>query len=219
MKMLVTKFSNGKYRNEGELFAEPISDENVKLMGEMIALQVMRTSMSFDFKVVEKLYNGLIKDLHHMNERGYIISDGYDYAQIAICFLLEYKGRYADDDYGKDSKGKVISIKKACYRKVDNILLHFRRRSAQLRQVEPTHNKENISDTRNYFENKQADYDKVDAILEGMRLDEIELAILNCIMNGMVQSQILAELDIGRGCLSHRKRGIRQKYEKYIDIN
>ena len=37
--MLVTKFSNGKYRNEGERFAEPISDENVKLMGEMMALQ------------------------------------------------------------------------------------------------------------------------------------------------------------------------------------
>ena len=38
MEMLVTKFSNGKYRNEGDLFAEPISNENVKLMGEMIAL-------------------------------------------------------------------------------------------------------------------------------------------------------------------------------------
>ena len=37
MEMLVTKFSNGKYRNEGELFNEPISNENVKLMGEMIA--------------------------------------------------------------------------------------------------------------------------------------------------------------------------------------
>ena len=34
MEMLVTKFSNGKYRNEGDLFAEPISADNVKLMGE-----------------------------------------------------------------------------------------------------------------------------------------------------------------------------------------
>ena len=43
MEMLVTKFSKGKYRNESELFSEPISDENVKLMGEMIALQLFRT--------------------------------------------------------------------------------------------------------------------------------------------------------------------------------
>ena len=43
MEMLVTKFSKGKYRNEGALFAEPISADNVKLMGEMIALQALRT--------------------------------------------------------------------------------------------------------------------------------------------------------------------------------
>lgn len=50
-----------------------------------------------------------------------------------------------------------------------------------------------------------------------MHPDEIDLAILNCIINGMVQSQILAELDIGRGCISNRKRHIRQKHNAYID--
>ena len=43
MEMLATKFSNGKYRNEGELFDELILKSNVKLMGEMIALQTIRT--------------------------------------------------------------------------------------------------------------------------------------------------------------------------------
>ena len=51
MKMLVTKLSKGKYANEGQLFAEPISDSNVKLMGEMIALQALRTVKKFDMKV------------------------------------------------------------------------------------------------------------------------------------------------------------------------
>ncbi len=73
MEMLVTKFSNGKYRNEGELFAEPISAENVRLMGEMIALQALRTVKKYDFRIADKLYIGLIKDLHHMNEVGYIV--------------------------------------------------------------------------------------------------------------------------------------------------
>ena len=49
--MLVTKFSKGKYRNEGELFAEPISAENVELMGEMIALQALRTVKKYDMKI------------------------------------------------------------------------------------------------------------------------------------------------------------------------
>ena len=105
MEMLVTKFSHGKYRNEGELFAEVISPDNVKLMGEMIALQALRTIKKFDIRVADKCYIGLIKDLHHMNEVGYIVSDGYDVAQTAICFLYQFVGRKVSEIYGKDRKG------------------------------------------------------------------------------------------------------------------
>lgn len=55
MEMLVSKFSNGKYRNEGELFAEPISKSNVKLMGEMIALQTLRTLKKYDWKIADNI--------------------------------------------------------------------------------------------------------------------------------------------------------------------
>ena len=129
MEMLVTKFSNGKYRNEGELFAEPISAENVKLMGEMIALQALRTHKKFDMKVADRLYIGLIKDLHHMGEIDYIVSDGYDVAQTAICFLYQFIGRTVHEIYGKDRKGKEISIKLACYREIDGELMRLRRKT------------------------------------------------------------------------------------------
>ena len=111
MEMLVTKFSKGKYRNEGDLFAEPISAENVKLMGEMIALQALRTVKKFDMKVADRLYIGLIKDLHHMGEIDYIVSDGYDVTQTAICFLYQFAGRKASEIYGKDRKGKYNNRK------------------------------------------------------------------------------------------------------------
>ena len=75
MEMLVTKFSIGKYANESELFSESISAENVKLMGEMIALQALRTIKKFDMRVADKCYIGLIKDLHHM-KRGRIYRFG-----------------------------------------------------------------------------------------------------------------------------------------------
>ena len=55
MEMLVTKFSKGKYKNELELFEEPISKDNVKLMGEMIALQALRTVKKFN------IFTGKIK--------------------------------------------------------------------------------------------------------------------------------------------------------------
>ena len=216
MKMLVTKFSDGKYRNEGELFAEPISDDNVKLMGEMIALQVLRNANSFDYEVVEKLYNGLVKDMHHMNEKGYIISDGYDYAQIAICFLLQFRGRYAADNYGVDSRGKTITIKKACYREVDKVLLHYRRKIARNRQIEFTHNKHDIPDPKDCFENKEIDYDKADKLIKDLQLNDAELATLNCYLSGMNQSQAALALGMTIFAIKYKRIRIRQKYAMYI---
>ena len=215
MKMLVTKFSNGKYRNEGELFQEPISKENVKLMGEMIALQALRTVKKFDRKVADRLYIGLIKDLHHMNETGYIVSDGYDVAQTAICFLCQFFGRRVSEIYGKDKKGIEITIKLACYRETDRFIDTLRIRSdrrAQIESIDFTDYKALPMDPVNCFEHEQTDYTNYDELVEILQLSELELAILNCYMNGMVQSQVCAELGIGRGRINSRKASIRQHY-------
>ena len=216
MEMLVTKFSNGKYRNEGELFKEVISSENVKLMGEMIALQALRTVKKFDMKVADKLYIGLIKDLHHMGEIDYIVSDGYDVAQTAICFLYQFVGHTANEVYGKDRKGKDITIKLACYREVDHFIRHLRnrpdRRGTIVESIDFTNYKALPADPINCFEQEQTDYSKYDELVEMLQLSALELAILNCYMSGMGQSQVCAELGIGRGTINHRKASIRQRY-------
>ena len=212
MEMLVTKFSKGKYRNEGELFDEPISAENVKLMGEMIALQALRTHKKFDMKVADKLYIGLIKDLHHMGEIDYIVSDGYDVAQTAICFLYQFIGRKVSEIYGKDKIRKEITIKLACYREIDGELMRLRRKAEKTDYIDFTYYKALPMDPVNCFEQEQTDYSKYDAIIEALQLSALELAILNCYMNGMVQSEVCAELGIGRGTIYHRKVSIRQRY-------
>lgn len=56
--MLVTKLSKGKYHNECDLFAAPISADNVKLMGEMLSLHALCTVKKFDMKVADRLYIG-----------------------------------------------------------------------------------------------------------------------------------------------------------------
>ncbi len=216
MEMLVTKFSNGKYRNEGELFAEVISAENVKLMGEMIALQALRTHKKFDMKVADRLYIGLIKDLHHMGEIDYIVSDGYDVAQTAICFLYQYVGHTVHEIYGKDRKGKEISIKLACYREVDRFINLLRnrpdRRGTIVESIDFTNHKALPTDPINCFEQEQTDYTKYDELVEALQLSALKLAILNCYMSGMGQSKVCAELGIGRGTINHRKASIRQRY-------
>ena len=214
MKMLVTKLSKGKYANEGQLFSEPISDSNVKLMGEMIALQALRNVMLYDFEVVSKLYNGLVKDLNRISQIDYTITDGYDYAQLAICFLYQFKGMFVSDIYGKDRNGKYITIKTACYRAVDKELMHFRKDIARDRQFELS-NKHDIPDPRDYFEDKTEDYAKADKLLENLHLTESELETLNCCMNKMKRSEIAAELGITIHGVRYRKLRIRQKYNAY----
>ena len=215
MEMLVTKFSKGKYRNEGELFNEPISAQNVKLMGEMIALQALRTVKKFDMKVADKLYIGLIKDLHHMGEIDYIVSDGYDVAQTAICFLYQFAGRKATEIYGKDRKGKEISINLACYREVDRFIDSLRNRSDRhgaIEYIDFTDYKALPMDPVNCFEHEQTDYTKCDELVEALQLSALELAILDCYMKGMKQAEVCAELGINRGTINHRKASIRQRY-------
>ena len=221
MEMLVTKFSDGKYRNEGELFAEAISAENVKLMGEMIALQALRTVKKYDMKVADKLYIGLIKDLHHMGEIDYIVSDGYDVAQTAICFLYQFVGHSANDIYVTDRKRKEITIKLACYREVDHFIRLLRnkpdRRGTIVESIDFTNYKALPADPVNCFEPEQTDYSKYDTLIEALHLTELELAILNCYMNGMRQGEVCAELGIGRGIINHRKASIRKRYNAYFN--
>lgn len=212
MEMLVTKFSNGTYQNEGELFAEVISAENVKLMDEMIALQALRTHKKFDMKVADRLYIGLIKDLHHLGEIDYIVSDGYDVAQTAICFLYKFIGRKVSEIYGKDRKGKDITIKLACYREIDGELMRLRRKAEKTAYIDFTDCIALPMDPVNCFEQKQTDYTKYDELVDTLKLSTLELSILNCYMNGMAQSEVCAELDVGRGTIYHRKASIRQRY-------
>ena len=218
MKMLVTKLSKGKYANEGQLFAEPISDSNVKLMGEMIALQALRNVMPYDFEVVSKLYNGLVKDLNRISQIDYTITDGYDYAQLAICFLYQFKGMFVSDIYGKDRTGKYITIKTACYRAVDKELLHFRRKIAHNRQIDFGHIKRDIADPRDCFADKNEDYAKADGLIEKLHLTEPEIETINCYMNGMKQSEAARELGITIFGVKFRKLRIRHKYALYAGV-
>lgn len=111
--------------------------------------------------------------INRISQIDYTITDGYDYAQLAICFLYQFKGKYVDDVWGKDRKGKLISIRTACFRKVDSELLHFRRKIAHNRQMDFGHNKHDIADPRDCFEDKTEDYAKADKLLNDLHLTEI----------------------------------------------
>ena len=145
------------------------------------------------------------------------MSDGYDVAQTAICFLYQFIGRKVSEIYGKDRKGNEISIKLACYREIDGELMRLRRKAEKTDYIDFTDYKALPMDPVNCFEQEQTDYSKYDTIVEALQLSTLELAILNCYMNGMRQGEVCAELGIGRGIINHRKASIRKRYNAYFN--
>ena len=124
-------------------------------------------------------------------------------------------GRTVHEIYGKDKKGKGITIKLACYREVDRFIDSLRNRPdrhVQIEYIDFTDYKALPMDPVNCFEKEQTDYSKYDELVGALQLSALELAILNCYMNGMVQSEVCAELGIGRGKINSRKASIRKRY-------
>ena len=89
-----------------------------------------------------------------------------------------------------------------------------RLRRHQSKIVSPAHNKHDIPDPRDCFEDKTEDYAKADKLLEDLHLTESELETLNCCMNKMKRSEIAAELGITIHGVRYRKLRIKQKYNQ-----
>ena len=113
-------------------------------------------------------------------------------------------------------QGKEITIKLACYREVDHFISLLRnrtdRRGTVVESIDFTDYKALPMDPVNCFEHEQTDYTKYDELVSALQLSALELAILNCYMNGMVQSEVCADLGIGRGRINSRKASVRRRY-------
>ena len=185
-------------------------------MGEMIALQSLRTIKKYDFDVADKLYVDYIKDLHHMGEKDYVVTDGYDCAQIAICFLWQFAGKSVYDDYGKDRIGKNITIKLACYREVGRYIDGLCRKAKRTEHIDVTDYKAYPADPVNCFEKEEWNYDKADELMNAMHLTKKEMEMLEYYMSGWKRANIARILSLSLSGMDYRKLRIRYKYRIYI---
>ena len=95
-----------------------ITQDNIQRIGEIIAVATIKTVMCRSGKNLYWLYDGLIKDCKRKVDVKHTYSDGYDIAQTAMLFLCDHIGKQLGDRY-ITARGKVITIKQACFRFVD----------------------------------------------------------------------------------------------------
>ena len=109
-----------------------ITADTVKGYWENIALHTLKQLMAYRYKEIVHLYYGLVRDIKSKGNITHTITEGYDVAQTAICFLCEYIGKkLCDKVIGK--YGKPVTIIHACISEVGSYI--YRRRKVGIMGV------------------------------------------------------------------------------------
>ena len=193
--------------NPYSVLSKTISFDNVQKMGELITLKTLRGSCSYS-KYASVLYRNYVNDLNRKNQANYVLSDAYDFAQIAICFLYQFIGKQLDDVY-KVKNGKVITIRKATYSLVSR---HIQRNyKSFLNSCDIDLYTETLSMEIEDYQEK--DYTEVDNTISRLGLTTVEQETLNCYIGGMSCKEIAEFLTIDRVTVWRRRQRVQVKYK------
>lgn len=186
-----------------------ITVDNIKKIGELIALLTIRTVMCRSGKDLYRLYDGLIKDCNKSNDSLAEYSDGYDIAQTTMLFLCEHIGKRLGDIY-TTSRGNVISIKQACFRFTDRYLdKQFTRHLAHTTAISDSVASSHITFIDDESTN---DYTAVDALIERMHLTQCEYDVLCAYMSGLTDLEATNLLNVNRTTIWRRRMKLRTKW-------
>ena len=195
-------------QNPYSVLSEIISFDNVQKMGELITLKTLRGSCSYS-KCASTLYFRYVNDLNRRNNASYVLSDAYDLAQMAICFLYEFIGKKLDDVY-KVKNGKIITIRKATYNLVSNEVTKLYLKSIRYLGLECTEVQKLSVELSAY---REQDFSGVDSKIAKLNLKESEQVVLDCYMSGMTSGEIANFLDIDRSTVFRRRQRIQIQYK------
>lgn len=186
-----------------------ITADNIKKIGELIALLTIRTVMCRSGKDLYRLYDGLIKDCNKSNDSLAEYSDGYDIAQTAMLFLCEHIGKRLGGNY-TTTRGNVISIKQACFRFTDRYLdKQFTRHLTHTTAISDSVASSHIAFIDDESNN---DYTAVDALMAKMKLTVVEYETLCAYMAGLTYLEVTRLLNVNRTTIWRRRMSLQRKY-------
>lgn len=186
-----------------------IAADNIKKIGELIALLTIRTVMCRSGKDLYHLYDGLINDCNKSNDSLDKYSDGYDIAQTAILFLCENIGKRLGDNY-TTTRGNVISIKQASFRFTDRYL--DKQITRHLTHTTAINERVALSHITFIDDESDNDYTAVDALIERMNLTQGEYDVLRAYMSGLTYLEVTQLLKVNRTAIWRRRMKLQKKY-------
>ena len=179
--------SNNRILNFSVL-EEEIKPNNVITISELLAFLQTRFLISYMGNRMQKIYADLYADIKHKNDINHVFSDGYDLVQEGALFLCEHYGENTNDIIGYSKKGKAITIRVACIRKMMKLINRDSRDYYRHTDIDNiTAEDEPLIELR---EETNDDYTHCDEIVENLNLtDNMKLA-LECRMAGLSYPEI-----------------------------
>lgn len=179
--------SNNRILNFSVL-QEEINPNNVVTISELLALLQTRFLISYMGNRMQKIYADLYADIKHKHDINHIFSDGYDLVHEGALYLCEHYGEHINDVIGYSKKGKQITIRTMCIRKMMKLINRDSRdyyRHTDIDNITPEN--EPLIELREETNN---DYTHCDEIVENLNLtDNMKLA-LECRMAGLSYPEI-----------------------------
>ena len=82
-----------KTKKDYSILRQPISEENISRISELIVLRAIKTHCGYDHKF-DRLYKGLLCDMFDKNKDTFTFSDAYDLVQEGLISKEEAVERY-----------------------------------------------------------------------------------------------------------------------------
>lgn len=167
---------------------EGITRENVLSMAEAIAFSETQYLIGYAGTKMQKLHSNVYWDIAYKNDVNHILSDGYDLVQEGALFLCEHYGKHLDDVINYSKKGKKITVKTACIRKMAKLINLRSRdyyRNISLEALTP------VSEPATEIQEElEQDYTTADKIVENLNLTDNMKTALQCRMTGLSYPEI-----------------------------
>ncbi len=193
-----------------DVLNEEITPNNVLTMSELIAFTVTHYQISFMGERMQKMYADLFSDIKNKHNKNHVFSDGYDLVQEGALFLCEHYGKHLDDVLGYSKKGKEVTVKTACMKKMMKLL--NRKTSDYYRSISA----DDLTPANEPFvEMKEVtpqDYTLADKIIASLNLTENMRVALECRMSGLSYPEIGRILERAQSTVYEYFIKMRQRY-------
>lgn len=167
---------------------EAISPVNVLAISEIVAFTQTRFLIGYIGNRMQKIYADLYADIKNKNDINHIFSDGYDLVQEGVLLLCEHYGEHIHDVVGVNKKGKKITLRMMCIKKMMKLINRKTRDNYRNKCVDSlTPEDEPLIELK---EEVDYDYRHCDEIVENLNLTDNMKVALECRMAGLSYPEI-----------------------------